>query len=395
MKNHIYPIGSIANRPEAHASSITQLPDKDGYKRLMAVWFCGTKEGHKDVAILKSIITYKVKGNNKDKNNIKTDENGGASGLIEPIHYSEPEILADVEDRALGNPVIFYNPITHVLHFWYAILSPQHGKPEKIMYSRSKNEGIDWSEAVDISPREGIWPRNLPIILRSKPHLNRLLLPLNDELTFDKKYKTYWSSGFAYSDDDGEHWHHTRYIFSKKGNIQPAIAELDNGKIYAIMRGRKGFAWESFSSDGGLTWTTPQKTDVPNPNSNIAITKLNNNDLVMVCNPVKHGRKVLSLFYSPMNSNKRPKWKRLFDLENSTLNTKERDLRIHRIKSNLKNMDSLDKLYTSKYSEYSYPCIIQSDDNLIHIIYTFGRKTIEHVLFDPDFLKYLKAQGSH
>ena len=37
--------------------------------------------------------------------------------------------------------------------------------------------------------------------------------------------------------------------------------------------------------------------------------------------------------------------------------------------------------------EYSYPAIIQSDDGLVHITYTWKRERIKHVVVDPTKLK--------
>ena len=33
--------------------------------------------------------------------------------------------------------------------------------------------------------------------------------------------------------------------------------------------------------------------------------------------------------------------------------------------------------------EYSYPCVIQSDDGKVHVSYTWNRKNIKYVVLDP------------
>lgn len=340
-KSHIYPVDSIEGRPQAHASTLTQIADKDNNIRIKTAWFCGTKEGAKDVAILSSTISYPRK--------IYT------SGEPAPVIYSKPEVIADHPDKALGNPVLF-RMTDGVLHFWYAVLSNEHGKPEQIMHKRSLDDGKTWTEPEEFAPREGIWPRNLPIVL----HSGRILLPLNDELTYNEKYKTDWSSGFAYSDDDGKTWHHTDYIFAKKGCIQPAIAQRSDGSIYCVMRGRKGHLWESVSTDDGETWKEPEKVKIQNPNSNAALIKSGLNEFLLINNPSKKNRKFLRIYRSPDEGKT---WKPWIDLEPSQFHDKP----------------------PKKYKEFSYPCIIGTNDSVLHITYTYGRKTIEHAAFGPGF----------
>ena len=46
-------------------------------------------------------------------------------------------------------------------------------------------------------------------------------------------------------------------------------------------------------------------------------------------------------------------------------------------------------LEDSPVSQYSYPSVIQSSDGLVHVVYTWKRERIKHVVIDPSEL-YLK-----
>ena len=46
-------------------------------------------------------------------------------------------------------------------------------------------------------------------------------------------------------------------------------------------------------------------------------------------------------------------------------------------------LESVTDPETTDEEEYSYPSIIQTDDMLVHIVYTWNRKTVKHVVLDP------------
>ena len=43
-------------------------------------------------------------------------------------------------------------------------------------------------------------------------------------------------------------------------------------------------------------------------------------------------------------------------------------------------------LEDSKISQYSYPAVIQTSDGLVHVVYTWRRERIKHVVIDPSKL---------
>jgi len=46
---------------------------------------------------------------------------------------------------------------------------------------------------------------------------------------------------------------------------EPTLAQLSDGSIVMLLRIRGGYLYESRSFDGGLTWSEPKKTNIPNP----------------------------------------------------------------------------------------------------------------------------------
>ena len=69
---------------------------------------------------------------------------------------------------------------------------------------------------------------------------------------------------FFYSDDDGYTWQKNETEFAcpfpsnPDGYEEPGIYELPDGRLWCYIRTSLGCQYQSFSSDNGTTWTTPE-----------------------------------------------------------------------------------------------------------------------------------------
>jgi predicted glycoside hydrolase/deacetylase ChbG (UPF0249 family) len=161
----------------------------------------------------------------------------------------------------------------------------------------------------------------------------------------------------AISDDNGETWRNSKPIVGR-GPIQPALAQRKDGTIVAFMRDSgdpPARVHMSTSSDNGETWSASVKTSIPNEAS-VELSSLRDGKWAYFGNDINDGRYQLSLYLSD-DEGRTWKWKELIEYDQS------------------------------KRGSYSYPCLIQSADGLIHISYSFsegeGKKSIKHVIIDP------------
>ncbi|MCK4819535.1 exo-alpha-sialidase, partial [bacterium] len=169
-----------------------------------------------------------------------------------------------------------------------------------------------------------------------------------------------WEIQLERSTDLGKSWSSSGSLNEGKeiGAIQPTILKYQDRRMQLLSRTENGYISECWSEDGGITWGEMRLTSLLNPNSGIDAVTLNDWRQLLVFNPTggDWGARVpLSLAVSKDGIS----WKQLFDLEPVT------------------NPDTVDD------EEYSYPGVIQSTDGLVHVVYTWNRKTIKHVVIDP------------
>ncbi|MDZ7262479.1 MAG: exo-alpha-sialidase [candidate division KSB1 bacterium] len=257
--------------------------------------------------------------------------------------WSEPVVVADTPEKSEGNPVLWLDP-RNKLWLFYVTMYGSDWTTCKVKYIQSDDFGHTWGPEHILREQPGWMTRNKPLILNN----GDILLPLYDERT--------WESLFMYSTDGGQTWQHTENLPSSPGNIQPAPAQLSDGSIIAFMRtGKAGYLWKSSSEDNGRTWSKPELTNIKNPNSACDLVRLKNGHLVLVFNDSQENRNKLAV---ALSEDEGQTWRYKKYLENAPF-------------------------------EFSYPAIIQTQDGLIHVTYTYKRTHIKHVVFNESWLRLL------
>ena len=95
----------------------------------------------------------------------------------------------------------------------------------------------------------------------------------------------------------GSAWTKTPPLNTPKefGAIQPTILVHSPSRLQILCRTEQGVIAESWSSDGGATWSAMKATRLPNPSAGIDVVKLANGLFVLAYNPSVENRRVIAL----------------------------------------------------------------------------------------------------
>jgi len=208
------------------------------------------------------------------------------------------------------------------------------------MFRYSDDSGRTWTDDQELEGLFGCLPRNAPITLQD----GTFAVPLSGHAG------ALHGAFLLMTDDAGATWRPSGAV--RRGS-QPTVIERDDGSLLALLRSRP-YILKSESADNGATWTEPEQTKLRCPSSGIAMRRLGNGDLVLVYNDSSIARTPLSITRS---NDEGATWSKPLDLE-------------------------------SNGGEYSYPCVIQTSDGLIHVTYTFRRYAIKHVQLNRTWLTH-------
>ncbi|SCC24246.1 Predicted neuraminidase (sialidase) [Kosakonia oryzendophytica] len=358
--------------PQNHAANILPLPNGD----IMCVWFGGTQEGIADISVWSSRL---------------------ASGAQQ---WSDAVKLSDDPSRSEQNPVLFLAPDNVLWLLWTAQISGNQDTAI-VRYRQSVDFGTSWGEIGTLLDQPGTFIRQPITVLDN----GNWLLPVfycrtqpgekwvgNDDI-----------SAVKISADQGKSWRDV-VVPESLGCVHMNITALASGTLVALFRSRwADNIYYSQSTDGGESWSVPEPTVLPNNNSSIQVTTLDDGMLALVFNAMSaagaterraslydeiddgDGRKEptvtggrsafwgaprapMTVAISPDGGKSWP-WQRNLDEGDGYCMTNNSQEKLNR--------------------EFSYPSIKQGADGNLHIAYTYFRQAIKYVRVSPTWVKEL------
>lgn len=299
-----------------HAATLAET----GKDTLLYAWFGGDYEGAGNVAIW-GCFRYT---NQKEQ-------------------WGPVFLLATGKDTA-GRPLACWNPVlfrnsSGVLFLYYKVgRNPREWRGERKI---SRNGGKTWSSAVALPPPFLGPVRNKPVQLQN----GTVLCPSSTEGQDEKSWKIHLES----TDAAGNNRRYIPVACDSFDVIQPAILQYGGDTLQLLCRSRQKRIIETWSFDGGRSWSPLTALSLPNPNAGIDAVSLANGWQLLVYNPMLPGTnwwEGRSVLRAAVSTNGRT-WSDLLSLEDH------------------------------EEGEYSYPAVILDSRNIIRIAYTGNRTMIK------------------
>jgi hypothetical protein len=118
----------------------------------------------------------------------------------------------------------------------------------------------------------------------------RMLIPVAHAVPGSGPEGDLAESGCFYSDDNGRSWKLSQLVLPKgalRGMAEPCVAELPNGHVLMLARSGTGYLVDSWSEDGGATWSPPKNTALLSPCTSLTLKTLPDGRLIVFYNHVK------------------------------------------------------------------------------------------------------------
>jgi predicted neuraminidase len=346
-----------------HGASLVELNNGD----LLCTWFAGSNEGSADIKIVMS----------------RLPKDGQA--------WSEPVLVSDDYSSAEQNPSIYEDVngrlwLMHTamatrgctLEEWQSKLAKGEVEGSYAMQDTSVvrrrfsvDQGVSWGEPDILFGKPGSFCRHPIQVLSNGDWIVGLWFSQEGMADFGSD-----PSSVYISQDQGQTW--TEYeIPDSNGRVHPSIIETEPGNLVVFFRSRNAdFIYVSRSNDYGRSWTSPERTELPNNNASIRAIKLNSGSIAIVFNNCK--------------ANDDPKvvlWP--YERYPVTIAISEDNGLTWPYRRHIETGDNYcGDLNKKANRRYEYPYLIQAKDGLIHIAYSYGnRESIKHIAITENWVK--------
>ena len=326
---------------EVHSAAAIELENND----IMAFWYGGTREGHKDVTIYKNIWD-------------STTKQWGQETSIISRELTRDSISRYI--RKLGNPVVT-RAADNSIWLFYVSVSVGGWAGSAVNLTISHDEGQSWSppKRLIISPF-----LNLSTLLKGSP------VHYSDGTTGVPVYHEFLGKfgELLKLDSSGNVIDKTRLSWGKT-SLQPVIIPTSATQAISMMR-YQGDAPHRIlfqtTHDSGLNWSAVEKSQLPNPNAGIFGLKLfNSKQLLLAFNNDEQEREDMTLASSDDNGKT---WQVRKTIEENRL----------QVPDNAK--------------QFSYPWLLQTKNGNLHLLYTWHKSHIKHIVFNLTWLNKLTTE---
>lgn len=313
----------------SHVASICELPDG----RLAATWYAGSREGAGDVGIY------------------------FATKSIGDTRWSPPRAIVTRESAArdlnryikkVGNAVIFADGAGR-LSLLYVTVSIGGWSGSSLNLTTSADGGAKWSRSqrLTLSPFF-----NVAELVKNAPSAllyGRWAVPIYHELV-----STFPEVLWLDETQEGIRASKTRVSAGWFG-YQPALTPLSANGAMAVLRNDDAAKTVSVArtEDGGSTWSTPERLNLPNPDAGLDAIRLDDGRMLLAFNDSETGRENLRLALSTDDGRT---WTRIATLAEES------------------------------GADFSYPFLMQDSNGNVHLVYTWKRTAIRHVVFNTTWV---------
>ena len=326
--------------PSVHAVSAILLNDGN----LRAFWFAGSREGATDVVIQTAILD--TKAGSWSNPEVVIDRVAAEKGLSRYI-------------KKLGNPL----PIRSSqgkLQLYFVTVSVGGWAGSSISWMESSDEGTSWSGPQRLITSPAL---NLSTLIKA-PGFDfidgTLGLPVYHE----------WMGKFGeLIRIDGGRVIDKRRMSSGRALLQPIVFIDAPEKAVAYFRQARSVGPPRIASaqteNAGQSWASGVDLDLANPNAAIAGLQLSNGDRLIALNDLESARYRLVLAIAPAGTSN---WNVIAEVESDQT------------------------LINGLHREFSYPSLLLGANGQVHLLYTYDRKKMKHIQFDPRWIESKKNQ---